>query len=284
MRVIKLAENLPDPISYLEAVKKYQNWDNIKQWADFDSDKAYPFIERKDNSHPLYCKNCKGLEQTDSNCPIHLEEVRIVEERQATHKGTTPTIKRCPAIIDTLNSGVVLVAYEDMYFEATEVTNHPLKETIFSYTDNFQPNQYHHTTPQFDLFEMGFDVSHNISVKIHFPYRIETDKNHLILLKDLFWLGDMPFKIVEGLQDFNSFGGIFVNTFWKIPKGKKVIIKKGTPIVHLLEVPKSTLQPFEIVERHELPDEYFNNIIEEEKIILSKNGYRKKQKMIEKQL
>ena len=280
MRVIKLAKDLPDPISYLEAVKKYQDWDNIKQWAKFDVDAAYPFVESQESQHHLYCPNCDDY--TNSECTIFKEELSIIDTRYQTHIGKLPTIKRCPAIVDSLNSGVVLVAHENMYFEATEIENHPLKKTIFSYTDGFKPNQYHHTTPQFDLFEMGFDVSHNISVKINFPYRIETDKDHLVLLKDLFWLGSLPFKIVEGLQDFNAFGGIFVNTFWNIKDGDKVIIEKGTPIVHCIEVPKSTLEPFEIVERDELPEEYFTNIIEEEKQILAKNGYRNKQrKMLE---
>lgn len=275
MRIIKLDKDLPDPISYLDAVRKYQDWDNLKQWMEYDESKAHPFIEKAGSNHPLYCPNCEDF--TYSNCPIHLEEVRIVEERYATHEGKMPTIKRCPAIVDSLNSGVVLVAWENLYFEAVEVKDHPLGRTIFAYTDNLVPNQYHHTTPQFDLFEMGFDVSHNISVKIHFPYRVETDSDHLILLKDLFWLGSMPYKVVEGLQDFNAFGGIFVNTIWNIPDGKKIVIKKGTPLVHLLEVPRSTLDPFEVVEKDDLPDGYLEDLIVEEKQILSKNGYRKRQ-------
>ena len=280
MKIIKLDKDLPDPISYLDAVKKYQDWDNIQQFAEYDVELQHPFITRTDSTHPYYCPNCE--KETNPECPIHQEEIAIRDSKYETHAGKVPTMKRCPAIIDTLNSGAVLCAWDDFYFEATEIQNHLLNKTIFAYTDGFKPAHFYHTTPQVDFIEMGFDVSHNMSVKLFMPYRLETSNDNLILYKDLFWLGSMPFKVVEGLQDMNAFSGMFINTIWNIEDGTKVIIKKGTPIVHLLEVPKSTLEPFEIVNPEDLDKEYYQSIIDQEKVVLGKNGYRNKQrKMLE---
>ena len=145
---------------------------------------------------------------------------------------------------------------------------------------NFEPIANFHTVPQIDFDEMNFNVSHNLSVKLRFPYRIEASEGMLIYAKSVFWLGEMPFRVVEGIQDTHALSEINLNTIWNIDEGMRYVLKKGEPIVHIFEVPKESVgAKAEIIQFEDIDWDYWKDVDDFERNVRAINGYRENQKI-----
>ena len=278
MKIYKIRENIPDPYSYIEAMKKFANFDSIKNFASIeDRQTDFYFVENVNGNHTDVCKTC--LDGNRAECETLQRDIQLDREKNEHWGNKIATFKKCPAIIDLFRTGIILPAWEDLHFEATIVDNDPNKRTLLATNKDFQPVANFHTVPQIDFDKMNFDVSHNLSVKLRFPYRIEASDGMLLYMKSLFWIGELPFRVIEGLQDTSALSEINLNTIWKIDEGMKYVLQKGDPIVHIFEVPKdSVVAKNEIVQFEDIDWDYWKEVDDFERNVRKINGYRNNQR------
>ena len=276
MKILKCRPDIPDTMSYLDVVKKYQNWNNLKlyitkdEFMEVNPDNQY-FINSLRGSHTDLCINCK--DEIDNDCDITKLQTEFFNKKNTERKDNIGTLKKCPAIIDLFNTGIVIPAWTDMSFEAVIVNNDPNKRTILAVDKDKQPLATIHTTPQVDFKKMFFNVSHNFSIKFALPYRIFS--KHLIMHKSIFWLGDAPFRVVEGIQDTNGLSSINLNTIWNLQDGQKWEIEKGYPLFWIMEIPKETVnQKHEIIQYEDINWDKAKKILLKDSNVHKANGYR----------
>ena len=101
----------------------------------------------------------------------------------------------------------------------------------------------------------------------------------LLYMKSLFWIGELPFRVIEGLQDTSALSEINLNTIWKIDEGMKYVLQKGDPIVHIFEVPKDSVgAKNEIVQFEDIDWDYWKEVDDFERNVRKINGYRNNQR------
>jgi hypothetical protein len=278
MKILKCLPNLPAPLSYLEVIKKYQNWDNINNFASREEalkivNEEMFFYATNKGSHLTTCKTC----QSGVDCDVLEYEKKLTDKRYEKLNNRISTMKRCPALIDLFKTGVIIPAWTDMSFEAIIVDDDINKKTILALDSNREPIATIHTKPQVDFHKMNFDVSHNFSIKFSLPYRIFSKE--LIMHKSIFWLGELPFRVVEGIQDTAGLSTININTIWKLENGQRWEVKKGTPLFWILEIPRNSVnQKHEVVEYDNIDWDKLKKIDYKDRNVKTINGYRNNQK------
>ena len=280
MKILKVKPDIPDPLSYLEVIQKYQNWNEIKSFALDEEhirirDNEVFFWETSRGSHNDICINCR--DKVDIDCEILNYEMTLSEAKEQRLNDKLPTMKRCPALIDLFNTGVIIPAWEDMIFEATIIDNDKSKLTLVVLDKDNNPIATSHTKPQVDFIGMNFDVSHNHSVKFTIPYRIFSKE--LIMHKSIFWLGELPFRVVEGIQDTQGVSSININTIWKLETGQRWTVKKGTPMFYIMEIPRDSVNAkHDIVQYEDLDWDKLKQINMGDREVRLTNGYRNNQR------
>ena len=62
MKIYKIRENIPDPYTYLEAMKKYANLTASKNFASIsDIPAEFYFVEQVNGTHSDVCKICRRI-------------------------------------------------------------------------------------------------------------------------------------------------------------------------------------------------------------------------------
>ena len=269
-------------MSYLEVVKNYQDWNNLNLYISKDEfmrvnpDNQY-FINSLRGSHADLCINCK--DEIDNNCEITKLQTKFFNEKNQKRNDEIGTLKKCPAVIDLFNTGIIIPAWCDMEFEAVIVDNDKNKRTILAVDKEKQPLATIHTTPQVDFKKMHFKVSHNFSIKFALPYRVFSD--HLIMHKSIFWLGDSPFRVVEGIQDTNGLSSINLNTIWNLEDGMRWVVPKGYPLFWIMEVPKDSVNAeHQIIQYEDIDWVKAKNILLKDSNVHKVNGYRSNSKNV----
>ena len=274
MKILKCTPNLPDPLSYLQVVKEYQNWNNINNFASREEglrvvNEEIFFYSKSKGSHFTTCKTC----QSGSVCDVLEYEKELTDKRYKKLNNRISTMKRCPALIDLFKTGIIIPAWTDMSFEGTIIDNDINKKTILALDNNKEPIATIHTKPQVDFQEMNFNVSHNFSIKFTIPYRIFSKE--LIMHKSIFWLGELPFRVVEGIQDTTGLSSININTIWKLENGERWEIKKGTPLFWIIEIPKKSVnEKHEIIEYENINWDKMQEIDFKDRNVKNLGGYR----------
>ena len=279
MKILKVRPNIPDPMTYLEVIKEYQHWDEITSFASREEsieirNNDVFFMDSNRGSHTDMCQLC--TDQQDKSCDVVITENKLLDERYKKTNEQIATVKRCPALIDLFKTGVVIPAWTDMWFESAMVDNDPNKVTLIAMDSNNKPICTMHSAPQIDLIKMNFDVTHNHTVKFILPYRIFSTE--YIIHKSLFWLGELPFRVVEGIQDTNGLTSINLNTIWNLPLGERWEVKKGTPLFHIMEVPRNSIgAKHDIVQYEDLDWDRLKELDIKDRQVKSLGGYRKNQ-------
>lgn len=282
IKIYKLKPNIPDPISYLKALGN--DWKKIPThfWSDEFNDDEWA-LSGTEGNHGQLCKQCKeAVNDMSKMCELGVDLQKHHHEKFAdldVKKQKIPSLKKCPGIVDYLQTGVILPAWDDLHFENTTLkSSEGDKQTLFATDSNGKAVGTAHVPPQVDPKKMGFDVSHNISVKLGFPYRVRTNEDYYTLIKYPWWLGESCYTVVEGITASGFYGILNVNTLWNIEPGMKVVIPKGEPFIHLIPVPTSAVkEKFEIVQYEDMSDEDWKNMQKEEFDILRHNAYKKLQ-------
>ncbi|RYG62412.1 hypothetical protein EON80_23160 [bacterium] len=140
------------------------------------------------------------------------------------------TIKSCPAISDLFKVGYVLPLWTDFSIEVQEGGG-------FDWHSGNPRHEIQFHGPQQLAVESTRPNELNYVVKFVSPWRFRAPKDHLILLKGLFYHTDAPFRVCEGILDGSVTSTMNVNTFWSA-KPAKHLLKRNSALAVMIPFPK----------------------------------------------
>jgi len=141
--------------------------------------------------------------------------------------------KQCPAIQDTLVSGIIIPMWSDFAFK-TIYENNIAVQQVWKYSlaealdDKITEHIGQHNIPQ----TYGMDIKrtlNNLTLKFHYPFKIIAPNGYSIFFTDPFYHFRDDIRCLNGIVEIDKHG-VFEFPF-SIEK-EEFLIKAGTPLIH----------------------------------------------------
>ncbi len=269
MKIYKLRKEIPDPISYKEALPQvYKNYPH-KLSINFQGGTVIPDLPTGD--HDTICRTC----QSGTLCQLAKNEIDFFDNKQ--NLRSIKSIKYCPAVEDIHKTGYVLPAWDDITI-ANYIINKKNRLLAF---DSKGQGVASLKFEQMDTKGMIGDLFNDYPVKFHFPYRVYTDKGYLTQILNPDWLGfNTKYTFATGILDTNIWSLMNIHAFFNLEKDESIVIKKGTPLVLLQEVHHKIFQSsYEVIQYDDLDWELLEKMDYNEHLQdINKTNYRAMQK------
>jgi hypothetical protein len=149
------------------------------------------------------------------------------------------TIKGCPGVSDYLGLGYVLPLPTDYLvtaeaggfaWEAKPAEADGRRYVIYV----FRPDQWAHFPRR--------EGDHDYALKITTPWVMKTPPGWSTMVLDPWFHRDERFTVIPGVVDTDRYGVLSPILIWHVPVGEAVLLKAGTPLVHLVPFQRGDIE------------------------------------------
>lgn len=154
--------------------------------------------------------------------------------------GRVQNVNRCPGIRHLLQRGYVVRAWIDFLVK----TNGDGESMTWNTPDanlesliGFPPMVFHTKEAFSDYFERWPEDVNRTLLKLHFPWQFSLPKGYVFLMLPWSYGDDQRFEACSGILDPDHNCEINIQLYWRVLNGAE-LVKKGTPLAHLIPVPK----------------------------------------------
>lgn len=144
------------------------------------------------------------------------------------------TVKKCPAIVRNITSGIILPIWSDLALK----NNTQTQEYFWAFSDgtNCEP----HDREQWDAFKSPSESAH---LKLLSPWRFKTKQDIKFLWQSPYYHKTNPLlEIVQGIDCYQHTHSTTINCFIDITKDYNTLIRAGSPLVHLIPLSDSHIK------------------------------------------
>lgn len=161
-----------------------------------------------------------------------------------------PTLKQCDGVINNFKHGLVLPMWCDF---AVEFSPKGTNYFRYQFADKFSEASAHNTV-QFNNYIKDDEIQH---LKFHSPWFLSCKENIYWVWIDPKWntIKVNDYVVLPGISSFKYQSSTNINIlFYREEKTKKVEIKYGTPLVHMIPLTdKKLVLKHHLVDQNEIP-------------------------------
>lgn len=166
------------------------------------------------------------------------------------------TLKKCPAIISTLTSGIYISLWTDLAFNIRTVSNdgkHIQKELQWNSADNRTMIESQ-AREQWDAFA-GQDKIQHIKIDPAWYFKTKEDIN-FYWTQPYYHRENNLISVSPGIDNYKSISNTSINGFVDLSTDRQFIIKQGTPIVQLIPMSDKNV----VIKNHFVSEKEFNSM------------------------
>lgn len=171
------------------------------------------------------------IEQAAENIPSWFKTANTVYNQK--NFGPTATMKKCPAIVKTMTSGLYMPLWADVRFEisSSRTENNTIKKELkWSFADK-KTSISPHPEEQWKMFTQEDKLFH---LKIDSVWNFKTKEDIYFYWTQPFYHKQSEYIIVPGIDSYTTSHNTSINGFINLEKDREFIISQGTPIVHII--------------------------------------------------
>lgn len=142
---------------------------------------------------------------------------------------TEVTIRGCPAVEDYLSLGHIVPLWSD-YLVTLGDSGFVVDAPEAREFDAFTPPRWD-ACPRLEG-ETGWVL------KLHTPWRVVAPPGWSILALPTWFHRDARFDVMPGLIEADRYNALVAVIVWKLPPGETTLLRAGTPLLHLVAVPR----------------------------------------------
>jgi hypothetical protein len=156
------------------------------------------------------------------------EQPSFTKERRFPHLRLRDdvTIKGCPGVGDYLGSGYIIPLWADFIMASNEAGFQWEATTSAEHVAFFKPDTWNHFPRP--------NGTHEWVLKLISPWRIQTPKGWSILLVQPWYHQNPHWTVFPGIIEADRCPALNLVAMWNAPFGEPVLMKAGTPLLHVI--------------------------------------------------